>query len=1689
MKAYSSSRQAAGSSPAILWRPLVICWAITLCLVASSARPSSALSESDHRKNVRFEHVSLEDGLSQAFVACTLQDRDGFMWFGTQEGLNRYDGYDFKVFSYDPEDPTSLSNNFVKTIYEDRNGLIWVGTDGGGVNRYNPLTESFKSFRHDPDDSTSLSHDRVRAITEDAHGRLWMATDGGGLNRFNRKTETFTSYRHDPDGPETLSHDHIRALLADQDGALWIGMDGSGLSRLEPDTGQFTHFRHTKSNPSSLADDRVRSLMQDRRGRIWIGTYDAGLDLFDPRTGELQHFRHDPEDPTSLASDTIWAVFQDSEGTVWVGTDGGLHEWQTDTRHFHRYQNDPTDPYSLSHNRVASIFEDSGGVLWIGTYGGLSKWNTISEAFLHYRHQKEEPDQLSADFVTAISEGSDGAIWIGTYGGGLNRFDRGSRSFQQLRHDPENANSLSDNRVMSLHLDRQGILWIGTFGGGLNRYDQVSGEFRRYAHDPENPNSLSRNGVTTILEDGSGYLWVGTYRGGLNRLRSDGTGFDRFGHDPDNPQGLSNDRILALHEDSFGDLWIGTDGGGLNRYLPESGTFESIQQDRDNLASLSSNHPWAITEDAEGNLWIGTQGGGVNRWSADDRQAGRERFTRYTKRQGLLSDIIYAVLIDDQGSVWLSSDRGLTQLDPKTGALSHFDASHGLQSNEFNHASAWKAPDGQLFFGGISGFNAFYPRDVHPNLHVPPIVLTQFLKFNQPATLDRPVWQINDLSLTYKDSVVAFEFAALDYSAPHKNLYMYKLEGFDEDWVVPGTLRRATYTNLAAGDYVFRVRASNNDGVWNNEGLSIGVKMVPPPWQSWWAYCLYLLAACCGVIAFSRLQSIRRQRAEDLERANTGLRSEIEERQRKERELEQEKKKAQTYLDVAEVLMVVLDTAGRVTLINQKGARTLGFQESEIIGKNWHDLVVPPRMRDEVIRYLSSPESDEYFEYPVTTSSGDQRIIAWHTTYLTDEEGVLTGTLSSGTDLTQMRRLREAKEMAESANRAKSQFLANMSHEIRTPMNGVLGMVELLLTSELSDQQRQHSETALRSARSLLDVLNDILDFSKIEAGKLELEEVDFDLPELVANACNLFAERAHSKGLNLHCSVSDSVPNLMRGDPTRLSQILANLLGNAVKFTTEGEVGIAVSTTEDSPGEHLVRFEVSDTGVGLEPTVRHRIFESFHQADGSTTRKFGGTGLGLAISKQLVELMSGEIDVESEIGKGSTFWFTIKLAEQQVFTDSSELPISANNSKKILVVNDHASTRDLLAHWLSQWGHPTESANSAWEALSKLRMAASGGQAFDVAIVDQAMPEIDGLQLSQIMNNEPALAGVDVVLLATLPLSSRDKLAKLPNLAVCLSKPTTQIQLRDAIDGLGVRDDEEVELGPTQEPMSAPLLPGRILLVEDNELNQQVVLGILEGIGRTATVVENGRDAVKRLTSESFDVVLMDCQMPLMDGYEATRLIRQQERFARSASEQPDSRPRRVPIVAMTASAMAGDREKCLRCGMDDYLSKPFARDQLLRVINKWLKITTIPSAVSPPSKPLAQPEESTSDSKSDAPRSTSPIDASAIETLQTLESNGSPGLVARVIETYLRTSPEMIESMRQALDSDDAEAIERSAHSLKSSSATLGALELAELCKELEQIGREAETTRAAAVFASLETEFDRVRRALSEQWQLTA
>ena len=1498
-------------------------------------------------RNLKFQRLSLADGLSQAFVTSSLQDRQGFMWFGTQEGLNRYDGYRFSVFNYDPGDPGSLSHDSVKSILEDRRGRLWIATDGGGLNRFDPASRTFIRYRHDPQDPSSLSSDRVRVIVEGRGGRLWLGTDGGGLDRFDPETGKVVHYPPDPQQAQSLASGRVRGLVQSREGLLWIATDGGGLDVLDPTTGVFTHYRHDSEDPSSLSSDRVRIPFEDRDGVLWIGTYGGGLNRFDRATQTFSHFRHDPADPASLADDQVWTIYQDRDGVLWIGTDGGLNEWRPESSSFERYAHDPTDSYSLSHDRVVSLYQDRGGVLWVGTYDGLNKWNTDFGAFLHYRHRPDDPTGLSKSFVQAFAEDPDGTVWIGTYGGGLNLFDRvagdrvaGQRgagdkvagdsangTFRHYRHDPDDPSSLSDDRVMSLLVDRAGTLWAGTLSGGLNRLDRASRTFTRYQHDDRDPGSLSWNGVTSLLEDSSGRLWVGTYRGGLNRLVDPADGdrngrFVHYRHDPDDPVSLSNDLVLELYEDASGRLWIGTDGGGLELFDPESGTFSHIRHDPEDPTSLSSDHAWAVLEDGRGDLWVATQGGGLNRWRATHRRAGRAVFDRYNKSDGLASDLVYGLLADEEDQLWLSTNRGLARFQPATETFKHFDVSHGLQSNEFNWGAELRTSGGEMFFGGVNGFNAFRPERILRNTHVPQVALTEVLKLNRPVALGAPLAEVAELELGHRDWVVAFEFAALDYTAPEHNRYLHQLEGLDPDWVDSGGLRRATYTNLEPGSYTFRVKASNNDGVWNEEGLELRLEVRPPPWRTGWAYGAYALAVSGVLLLFTRDQARRRERAAELARANVILK--------------QEKERARTYLDVAEVIMVALDAAGRVSLINQEGCRVLGYREEEVIGRDWIDGFVAAEHRLQVRARLLDCASHEAYAYPVRTHAGDERLIEWRTALLPAEDGQQAGVLCSGSDVTEVRALAAAKASAESASRAKSQFLANMSHEIRTPMNGILGMTELLLEGELSDRQRRFADTARRSAKSLLDILNDVLDFSKIEAGKLALESVGFDLRDLVEDLADLFAERCHEKGLELVCSISGDVPTALHGDPTRLRQILSNLLGNAVKFTDSGEVVMRVSGRALGDGAAGIRFEVSDTGVGLEPEARQRIFGSFQQADGSTTRKYGGTGLGLAISSELVALMGGEIEIESASGEGSTFGFTIYLERQEAVAEKPASAAFEAGGPRVLVVDDSVASRDSLLDQLRTWGLRAEGVGGGSRALQELLAAGKRGAAYDVVLVDQEMPEMNGLELAHAIQAMPGLRDLDVILLAA-TYCTEDVEQRGAGIRRLLAKPVRQAELYAAVSGSAVELQRPGRGGEKERRT----LAARILVVEDNPVNQEMVQSILANLEAEVDLAENGMVAADLASRRPYDLVLMDCQMPIMDGYEATRAIRQLEQGkGLPDSGGPASRPLagRLPILAMTANAMKGDRERCLASGMDDYLSKPFGQVQLREILERWL-------------------------------------------------------------------------------------------------------------------------------------------------------
>ncbi|MDM8564661.1 two-component regulator propeller domain-containing protein [Candidatus Halobeggiatoa sp. HSG11] len=784
-----------------------------------------------------FEHLTRKDGLSQSTVYAILQDSKGFMWFGTQDGLNKYDGYDFTHYRHEPNNSNSLTGNFITFIYEDKAKNLWIGINDGGIAKYNRQQDNFTSYQHEPDNPNSLSSDGVLSICEDATG-LWITTYDTGLNHFDGKK--FTHYRHEPNNPNSLSGDILWRVHTDKKGILWIGTDGAGLNRFDPKTKKFTNYRHDPKNPLSLSSDSITDIFADHNGDLWVGTMDAGLNQL--KNNQFIRYINDPQNPDSLNNDTIWAINEDASNNLWIATDGGLDQYLPAQNKFIHNIHDPNNPRSLSNDYVMSINQEQAGALWVGTDGGsLNKFDRYRDKFVHYKNDPQNSNSLSHNTVSSIHVNNNNIHWIGTLGGGLNKLTDGS--FTHYKHDPDNPNSLSSDDVWSVHEDQAGIVWIGTFENGLNKFDGQT--FTHYLHNPDDLNSLSNDMVRAIYEDRAGNLWLGT-RDGLNKF--DRKQFTHYKNDPDNPNSLSENSVLSIYEDFGGILWIGTQGGGLNRFDPKTETFTVYQQEQ----GISHNDVFAVYEDSQHRLWVGTQGGGLNML---DRET--QRLTHYRQIDGLANDVTYGILEDGQGYLWISTNGGLSKFNPDKNTFRNYDVLDGLQSDEFREAY-YQTNNGQFLFGGINGFNVFHPLKVKDNPYVPPVIITDFKIFNQPVaigeTLTQHISETNNIILNYQQSFFSFEFAALNFLQPEKNKYAYQLEGLEQDWNFIGTRRNAYYTSVPHGTYTFRVRGSNNDGIWNEVGTAIKITVLPPPWQTWWAYTLYLITILAIIISYMRLQ-------------------------------------------------------------------------------------------------------------------------------------------------------------------------------------------------------------------------------------------------------------------------------------------------------------------------------------------------------------------------------------------------------------------------------------------------------------------------------------------------------------------------------------------------------------------------------------------------------------------------------------------------------------------------------------------------------------------------------------------------------------------------------------------------------------------------------------------------------------------
>lgn len=803
---------------------------------------------------IRFRHLSLDQGLSQATANCVFQDSRGFLWIGTEDGLNRYDGHDVTVYESDPADPWSLPNDTVWSVAEDRAGDLWVATEGGGVARWEHTSDRFVPYRHPEEER---ERDQVRALHVAEDGNVWFGTRDRGLEILDPSTGKFRSFRHDPDDSASLSHDAVYAIVASRLGGLWVGTDG-GVDRFDPSTGGFERLRLTAGEADP--GPRVRVLLETRNGELWIGTSGGGLIRYDLAGQQHEVFRNDPESDRSLPHDVVRSLLEDEEGQLWVGTARGLARFERRVSHFHTYRHDPGRLESLADDYVMSLYQDRGGVIWVGTRsGGVSRWHPDTWSF--GRHVPSD-EGLSHGTVTSFAPASGHVLWVGTLGGGLHRLDRTSGEVERFTADPDHPASLSSDRVSALLLDRRGTLWVGTIDGGLNRLEPGESAFRVYRHDPDRPETLAANGVTSLLEDARGILWVGTFGGGLQRFDPRTDGFERVPLRTEVGEGLSSPKVLCLAEDPHGAVWVGTDGGGLNRFDRTRQGFRQFSHRADDVESLGSDSVFSLYVDPEGVVWAGTRGGGVSRLEPEAGPGGDYRIRRYGKAQGLPNKVVYGVQPDDRGRLWLSTNRGLARLDPRTDEVEAWDVTDGLQQNEFTFGAHARAADGELFFGGIDGFNAFYPHRLSTSRRPPPLALTAVLKLNRPIPDLPPPWTLDRLELSHRDQLVTLELAALDFAVPERNRYAYKLEGLHSEWIDLGAYRRVTFTNLGPGSYTFRARAASHDGAWTEEGIELAIEVPPPPWLSWWSYLGYASLAGLGLVGFVGFQRRRLAREE-----------------------------------------------------------------------------------------------------------------------------------------------------------------------------------------------------------------------------------------------------------------------------------------------------------------------------------------------------------------------------------------------------------------------------------------------------------------------------------------------------------------------------------------------------------------------------------------------------------------------------------------------------------------------------------------------------------------------------------------------------------------------------------------------------------------------------------------------------------
>jgi len=1013
-------------------------------------------------QNYSFEHISIEQGLSQSSVNCTVQDKKGFIWLGTEDGLNRYDGYHFKIFRNVPGDSNSIAGNFIKDIIEDENGVLWIASKGSGLIKYDPISEKFSNFRHVANNSNSLSNDNVNSILLGKNNILWIGTSDG-LNKFNTENEEFMAYHFNSTDSLSISANSVFDLVLDKEENLWIatraGLDLLVKSDQLKEKENFLHFKYDSDNEKGISGGVLYCLALDKYENLWIGTNTNGLNKLSKKEinkvkkGQshnvlFKKYLHDPNDESSISGNYIFSVFVSQEGTVWAGTNGkGLNKLDAKTDKFTRYEKNANSLYGISSGNVYSMFQDRNGIMWIGTGGGgISKCALSS---LVFSNLTEDGDPgLSNGNVWSIIEDDNNKIWIGT-GGGLNIYDPVEKKISQFEdksyYDLKNVDI---DIILTLFQNRAGDIWIGPYKAGLIR--NIKGDnshFEQYLSSPKDSTSLTGNTVNSIYEDSDDNLWIGLSAGGLNKFQYTTGRFEHY--DIKDSSGTEVRYIMSIKQDAKGNLLLATNQG-LCRFDPITLKTIFYKEIVKNASDLTAHQLYTLLVDKQGIIWCGTSGVGFYKLNPITNE-----IKQYTEENGLGNNVIYGILPDDKGSLWFSTNSGLSRFNPATEEFRNFDIKDGLPSNEFNAYAYHKSKDGKLYFGGINGVTFFHPDSIKKSKDIPLIVFTNFQIFNNDVTvknnrtsnllliegdnyfLPKSIVYSEEIVLSYRERVFSIEFSALHYASPGKNQYAYMMEGFDEEWVYQSSSKRsATYTNLDPGEYIFKVKASNEDGVWNEKGITLKITITPPFWKTSWFYALVILFVISGIYLFIRLRLAK------LNSDKIVLIQKVQKRTQLLKEANVELEKLSIVASKTDNGVMITDAKGKIEWINEGLIKMLGYSLEEYKSMRGETLQGAMFSDDFDILLKKSIVLKEtvIYENEMTTKSEEKIWVSTTLTPILDEENNIKKIIVIDTDIT---KLKESQVLLEKQNEQKSALLKEIHHRVKNNLQIVNSLLRI----------------------------------------------------------------------------------------------------------------------------------------------------------------------------------------------------------------------------------------------------------------------------------------------------------------------------------------------------------------------------------------------------------------------------------------------------------------------------------------------------------------------------------------------------------------------------------------------------------------------------------------------------------------------